>query len=255
MNANHHIPNDVLIAYLYHTLTDAARETIDAHLQTCSECRARLGSHQEHYQRVGREINLTLDQATPPIGMQFERILPRLQHRSARGTFPALLDSLPIGVSMAGLALALVGLWKILPTFSFTQPSQVSSAFPTLACFCLMFVSMDQFDRSYNLRPRYIISALLAVLLWIGTAVLGFLNLVAVRDIALIALTDLGSSPQEAGFLTILAVLIAALGFIAVVIGGAEYHRQRIGHPSSWKTFIWTIAIQLLVLLVPYFLW
>jgi len=255
MNANYHIPNDTLIAYLYHTLTDAQRESIDAHLLVCSDCRARLGSHQERYQRVGREINLALDQAAPSSEMQFERIAHRLQGRNARAAYPALADSLPISASLAGLALALVGLWKILPTFSFTQPSQVHSAFPALACFCLMFVSMEQFDRSYNLRPRYIISALLAALLWSGTAVLGFLNLVAVRDIALIVLTDLGSSPQEAGFLTILAVLAAAMGFIALVIGGAEYHRKRIGHPSSWKTFIWTIAIQLLVLLLPFFLW
>jgi hypothetical protein len=254
MNTNHHIPDDILIAYLYHALTDAERETIDAHLLECSECRTRLDHHRESYQRIGREINLALDHAAPPRGMQFDGIAARLQHHSPRSTFPRLADSLPLGAALAGLVLAFVGLWILLPAFSFTQPSQVTSAFPTLACFCLMFVSMDQFDRSYHLRPRYIFSVILATLLWLSTAVLGFLNLVAVRDIALIALIKLGSSPQEADFFTILAVMAAVIGFIVLVIGGAEYHFKNIGHPSSWKVFIWTLAIQLLILITPTFL-
>ncbi len=255
MNAKRHIPDELLIRYLYRTLTDAQRETIDAHLTECAECRVKFSQHQERFQQVDQEINLALNQVKPSPRMQFESIAPHLQTRKSRFNFPALAESLPVGVSLAGLALALVGLWKILPAFSLTQPSEATSAFPALACFALMFVSMEQFDRAYNLRPRYIVSAFLAALLWLGTAVLGFLNLVSVRDIALILLTDAGSSPQEAGFLTILAVIGAAIGFIVLVIGGAEYHFRRIGHPSSWKVFIWTLAIQLLVLITPYFLW
>jgi hypothetical protein len=255
MNANQHIPNDRLVGYLYHTITDAERETIDAHLTDCTHCQDALRKHRERIQRVNQEIRLAIDGVNPPARMQFERIAPNLQRRGLRFNLPALLDTLPLGASLAGFFLALAGLWQVGFSISFTQTSRTSSAFPALACFCLMFVSMDQFERSYSLRPRFIISAFLAVLLWLSTAVLGFLNLVSIRDIALIALTDAGLNPQEISFLTILAVMTGAMGFIALVIGGAEFHYKRIGHPSSWKVFIWTIAIQLLVLITPYFLW
>jgi hypothetical protein len=255
MNATYHISTDQIIGYLYHTITDATRETIDTHLVDCPYCRSKLEQHQGRIHNFDREIRLAINSANPPEEMQFENIAPRLRRRSLFLKVPILLDTLPMGASLAGLILALAGLWKVALSFSLTRPSQSVSAFPALACFCLMFVSMDQFERSYSLRPRYIISALLAGLLWLSTAVLGFLNLVSVRDIAMITLTDAGRSPEEVGFLTILAVMTATIGFIALVIGGAEYHYKHIGHPSSWKVFVWTITIQLLILLVPYFLW
>jgi hypothetical protein len=37
---------------------------------------------------------------------------------------------------------------------------------------------------------------------------------------------------------------------IAVVIGGFEYHRRHVGQPQSQKVLLWTLAIQLAILLL-----
>jgi hypothetical protein len=61
-------------------------------------------------------------------------------------------------------------------------------------------------------------------------------------------------SSAEIGTTAILTTLLAGVIYIVLVIGGAEYHYKRIGHPNSWKVFTWTIIIQLFVLLLPFFL-
>jgi len=255
MTTNHHLTDEQLIGDIYRTLNDADRETIDAHLSHCPICRERLSRHQQFQGQVENDIRAGMNTAKPPSSMRFDTIAPNLQRRGFRFSHPILGDALPVTLTLAGLVLAVVGVWKMIPSFSLSQPGLSAGAFPALACFCLMFVSMDQFDRSFSLRPRFLVAAIITGLLWPSTAILGFLNLVAVRDIALILMVNAGRSPAEASFMAILAVFLAAIGFIALVIGGAEYHYKRIGHPSSWKVFIWTLVIQLLVFFTPYFLW
>jgi len=111
---------------------------------------------------------------------------------------------------------------------------------------------MDQFGRSFSIRPRFVIAAVLAFILWLGTFFIGLLNIIVVRDLTIAAYIFNGGSPEGASVVTIIAVLIAAMVCIGVVIGGAEYHYKNIGHPGSWKLFSWTIFIQLFIMILPY---
>ena len=61
---NNHLKDEQLINYAYHTLTDTQRETMDLHLTTCRDCRARL-SEQEALQRIAE--SQTGDLITPQL--------------------------------------------------------------------------------------------------------------------------------------------------------------------------------------------
>ena len=123
-----------------------------------------------------------------------------------------------------------------------------------MACFFLMFVSIDQFDRSYSIRPRFILAVILAVILWLGTLIIGILNLFVIIDLVVAGFLALGGSRASATFVAILTVFLFTLVYIGVVIGGAEYHYKNIGQPRSWKLFIWTLTIQLFIMVLPFFL-
>jgi predicted anti-sigma-YlaC factor YlaD len=255
MTSNQHIQEEKLIGYIYRTIHDADREIIDDHLVDCQICRTRLTTHQVFQRKIDAELRAEINGLTPPSRMNFTAIAPRLQRRGIRFAFPGFSIAVPVTLTLVGLVLAVTGLWQMVSSFSIYQPASQVGALPALACFCLMFVSMEQFDRSHSLRSRFIVSVILAALLWLGTAVLGFLNILVVRDIVLILFIDAGRSVAEAGSVAILAIITAAIAFIIMVIGGAEFHYRRIGQPSSWKVFLGTIILQLLVLITPYFLW
>ena len=255
MNSKQHIQDEELIGYIYRSIHDSERESIDHHLATCPICRVKLSRHQALQNQIDLDLKAQVRSVTPSTRMNFAEIEPGLHRRGLKFSFSGLTTAIPLTTTLAGLTLAGMGLWQAMRVFSLGQPFSLAGAYPALACFCLMFVSMDQFDRSHSLQPRFIIAAILAALLWLGTAVLGVLNILAARDIALILSVDAGRSPAEAGLMAMFAIFLATLVFIALVIGGAEYHYKRIGHPSSWKVFTWTLILQLLVMITPYFLW
>jgi len=255
MTSNPHIPDEKLIGYIYRTINDADREIIDDHLVDCQICRSRFTNHQVHQRQIDRELRVEMNGLRPSTRMVFSEIVPRLQRRGIRFAFPGFSAAIPITTTLVGFVLAVIGVWQMISSISLQHPAAQPGAMPALACFFLMFVSMEQFDRSYSLRPRFIVCVILAVLLWMGTAALGFLNILIIRDIVLILSVSIGRTTAEAGTAAILAVILAGIAFIVMVIGGAEYHYRRIGHPDSWKVFLWTIILQLLVIITPYFLW
>jgi hypothetical protein len=255
MNTIDHLHEEQVSGYIYRTLCDAERETIDRHLVTCPICRGRVTQHEIYQHQIENDMKSLINNLNPSAGMNFTGIAPSLKRRGLRFAFPVLTTAVPLGTTLVGLVLAVWGLWQVVGSFSVGQPNMQTGTLPALACFCLMFVSMDQYDRSYTLRPRFILAMILAILLWLGSAVLGFLNILAMRDIALIVAYNAGRTAAEANSAAILAIYLGAIAFIAMVIGGAEYHYRRIGHPSSWKVFLWTIGLQLLVMITPYLLW
>jgi hypothetical protein len=254
MNTKTHLTDELLISYLYNTLANAQREVLDRHLAACPTCRSQLTLHQNHQRQIGNEIQATLQATTPPPGMSFQGIAPRLAPRKTSQVWRIRFSTaIPLVSAALGLVLAIVGAWKSFPV-NLATPTPHSTPFPALACFFLMFVSMDQFDRSFSMRPRFVISIILAFLLWLGSLVIGLLNLLVIRDLVIAAVIRAGGSPESASVLTILAVFVSAIILIGVIIGSAEFHYRHVGHPSSWKLFIWTMAIQLLILVLPYLL-
>ena len=73
-------------------------------------------------------------------------------------------------------------------------------------------------------------------------------------DLFLTAMIVVGISTSTARFWGILFTMFLAMVYIAVVIGGGEYHYRRIGQPSSWKVFSFTIVGQLFILILPFLL-
>lgn len=253
MNMNQHINNDQIISYTHRTLSDAEREVLDQHISTCQECRARFSSHEVRQRRMENELIAGINGFSPRPEMSFAQVAPRLQRVRFHHLWPRLTSAIPLSTALIGLSLAIFGIWQTLDVdFTIWNIPSPSGTFPSLACFFMMFVSMDQFDRSFTLRPRFIISALLSFILWLGTFFIGLLNLIVIRDLSIAAYISSGGSPEGASVVTILTVLIGAMLYIGVVIGGAEFHYKNIGQPSSWKLFSWTIVIQLLIMVLPY---
>ena len=69
------------------------------------------------------------------------------------------------------------------------------------------------------------------------------------------AVVALGGNTSEATPIAIIAVLIGAMLYIGVIIGGGEYHYRNIGQPGSWKLFSITLLGQLFLLIIPYLVW
>jgi predicted anti-sigma-YlaC factor YlaD len=255
MKPNHHLNDQQILGYLYRTLSDADRETMDHHLVNCPVCRDRINQAEIQGRQITNELKAEINGATIPDRLSFSAIASKLGERRTRRFWSGLSSSIPLATAVIGLLLAFFGLWQTLGDWtSITILPKLSGAYPALACFFFMFVSMGQFDRAFSIRPRFILTVILAALLWLGTFIIGFLNLLVVVDLVVTGYLVVGGDADNATVIGILAAMIAAMAYIGVVIGGAEYHYKNIGQPASWKLFTWTLIIQLFIMVLPYFL-
>ena len=108
-------------------------------------------------------------------------------------------------------------------------------------------------------QPINIPGCVIALILWIATAVLGLLDILAVRNMILEISARLWADAGRSGYLAAVnvsnwSVVAMALIWIVVVIGGGEYHRGRVGQRSSWKLFGWIIGVEVAILLLRFFI-
>ena len=112
------------------------------------------------------------------------------------------------------------------------------------------------------IRPNKTLAAVVTFVLWLGTAVLGLQEIVIVRDLIL-RLGALFAGGGEAlgpeywagrSFEGMGTVIVLALVYIAIVLGGAEYHYQHFNQLRSWKLFGWTYAVMLSILILVLFI-
>jgi hypothetical protein len=101
--------------------------------------------------------------------------------------------------------------------------------------------------------------SVIALVLWLVTVVLATWNFLVIREMILGTYARLFpiDSIQNEGVFTLLhtiLVIILAIGWIAVVIAGAEFHYKRVGQPVSWKMFSRTLAIELSILALALFI-
>jgi len=247
-----HLTPDDLTGYIYRTLDDAQREMIDSHLLNCLTCRANITEQGLRQCQTSNELSAVLNAVIPSPQMNFASIAPLLENRRTGLNLGQRLTAFaPAVLVLTGLILALFGLWHAIGVRAFASSGQPLGAFPTLACFLLMLASVEQSNRSFSIRPRLVITWLVAVILWFGSACIGLLNLIVIRDLAIMAVALLGGGVSEAEPIAMLAVFIGAMLYIGFVIGGAEYHFKHIGHPSSWKLFSTTLLGQLFILILP----
>ena len=252
MKTKHLVPDD-LTGYIYGTLDDAQREVMDAHLLSCPTCRANLTAQELWKRQISNELSAVLTTTAPSPQMDFSAILARLHNRHLRKNI--WLDGVivvPTTLALSGLVFALFGLWSAFSAQAFTSPAQSLGAFPPLACFFLTLASVEQFGHSVSIRPRGFITWTLALILWLGSAFIGLLDLIVLRDLAIMTVIALDRSNATAGPVAITAVLLGAILYIGFIIGGAEYHYKNIGLPGSWKLFSITLLGQLFILILPY---
>jgi putative zinc finger protein len=251
-----HVSLDGLTGYIYRTLDDGQREVIDAHLVECPTCRASLAKQEIRQRQVSNELSALLKFAAPSPQMNFAAIAPRLQNQPLRQNI--WLDRVifvPTTLALSGFVLALFGLWRAIGDQAFTSPAQSLGATPTLACFFLTLASVEKLYHSFSIRPRGVITWALALTLWLGSAFIGLLDLIVLRDLAIMAVIAMDGLDASAGPIAIMTVLFGAMLYIGFVIGGAEYHYKNIGQPGSWKLFSITLLCQLFILILPYLIW
>jgi predicted anti-sigma-YlaC factor YlaD len=255
---NHHLDQYSLIGYICRTLDDAKRESIDEHLQYCPTCRGLVAEGERRQRQISNELSAAVNRAAIPNQMSFASIAPRLQPQSVlRFPWPSLAVPPSLAFTLIGLVLALAGLWQVIRLHDPTDPTPYIGALPPLACFFFMLASVEGYDKAaFSIQPRYAVIALATAILWLGTAVIGLLDILAILDLAIVAVVAIGGSVAEvAPFAMLATYFLGGTLYIFAVIGGGEYHRKNYGQPRSWKLFSITLIVQLFILLLPYWVY
>jgi len=102
---------------------------------------------------------------------------------------------------------------------------------------------------------RRTLSGMLTFVLWAGTAVLGLYETLLIREMLFRIYARASSIGLKRDYWRALvlgnwALVPLSLVWIALVVGGGEYHYKRAGQRSSWKLFGWTIAAEMLILVL-----
>jgi len=103
-------------------------------------------------------------------------------------------------------------------------------------------------------KARQIASSVMAVVLWLVTAVLGLEGIYLVKEIFYLIYVSLGGSVERAETFVPVLVFFLALAYLVFIIGTTEYHLKRVGRPESWRLFGWTIAVELSLVILYYLL-
>lgn len=100
----------------------------------------------------------------------------------------------------------------------------------------------------------------LAIALWVFTSVMSFLEILTVRAIVVriyahFAMTGGFYARQYMAAQALGNGVLAIMGIacIAVTIGCGEYHLKHFGKSQSWRLFGRTIAVELAILILAYF--
>jgi hypothetical protein len=107
-----HLSDEQLINYACHTLTDIERESMDIHLTTCQECRARLTEEESLQRRIRYGIMRRRRQTTPSAQMTFAAIAPQVKRSRRIQMFVKGSNQFLYGMT-ALLVLALLGVGLI----------------------------------------------------------------------------------------------------------------------------------------------
>lgn len=247
---NNHLNDEQINGYVNRTLTDAHREAMDSHLLDCPDCRCNLTEHETIERNVRYALSTHLSGLSPSAEMSFTTISADLNHKSLFSGFwqPVLLSTTFITAAV-GFLLSLI----ILPNtiIAIRSGSLLSKDhLPVLASACFGLTVLGNFSWKSELQTKKILSAMLAFILWLGTAIIGLQVIVTIRDLLVWFGAHTLESVLVASALGTWVLMPLGIMWIVLVVGGGEYHYNRFGQRSSWKLFGWTIAIELLVLLV-----
>ena len=112
---------------------------------------------------------------------------------------------------------------------------------------------------NWHVFQAKVIVPMVAFILWVITVVLAFWHMVVIPEALIQLYGRLATNvPQMTAYWNAVnlqnwVVFLLAVVFIAVALGGGEYHYRHHGQARSWRLLVWTISIQLLVLALPLF--
>ena len=251
-----HLSNEQLVGYVHHTLTDAERETMIEHLQACALCRTGLADREALQRRIRYSLSADMRAVSPSSAMSFAAIAPRVRRRtvwdSLRLPSGQFLPGATALAAIAGLAVAVVAVSQSVGWSSASSGSESVQRLPVLACGCFALSVIGHYPWKSLPSLHSTMTRLLAFALWLGTALLGLEAIVAAL-VVLMGLLD-SARPSLGSAFGVAALIPLGIAWIAVVVGGGEYHYHRVGQRSSWQLFGWTVAAELLILLLPYIL-
>jgi hypothetical protein len=261
---NDHLSDEQLIGYSHCTLTDAEREVMDSHFTHCPECRARLANHEALQRRIRHSLLADLKAVQPTARLEFSAVAPRLRPPNHLAALWRRSSQLVRGatsvVAMAGLVVAVLSLSDGIGRLVAGVTEVPVTSLPLAACFLFAIPVANNCRESRVVPSRLILSYVLAFILWVGTAILGIYEIYLVREMifAIYARSVDGASTVTDYWAALalgnVALLPLSIAWIALVMGGGEYHFKRIGQRGSWKLFGWTIAGELLILTLPWLL-
>jgi hypothetical protein len=102
--------------------------------------------------------------------------------------------------------------------------------------------------------PRQLGASILAIVLWLVSFVLGLQTIYSLMQIISLMRVALGGNLADIQASTPIVVFLLALLMLIYIIWSTEYHIKRVGKPESWRLFGWTIAVELSIILLNYFL-
>jgi hypothetical protein len=97
----------------------------------------------------------------------------------------------------------------------------------------------------------------IAVSLWLATVVLATWNILVIRSMVLrtyVRFMPVNAGGEAMTLVNTILLLVLAVAWIAVAVGGAEYHYKRIGQLNSWKLFSRTLAVEISILILALFI-
>jgi hypothetical protein len=103
-------------------------------------------------------------------------------------------------------------------------------------------------------QPRQLAPSILAIVLWLVSFGLGLQAIYDLMQIISVIRVALGGSLANIQASAPIVVFFLALAMLIFIIWSTEYHLKRVGKPESWRLFGWTIAVELSIILLNYFL-
>jgi hypothetical protein len=249
---NTHLTDKQVVGYVHGALTDADRETMDAHLSACAECRARRDEVESLQNQIRHELVAEINAAGKASAMRFSAIAPQLAQRSRwhRLQTPTLrfLPDASVYAALAGLVIAIIGLAIRVDWEGTAIDAPPSVSYPMFACGCFL-VSLVSGYRVERGTARRVLTYLLAFSLWLGTALVGLQVIVIVLD--LITWTLHMNVSSRSAIAASWSLIPLGTVWVALVVGGGEYHFRHLGWSRSWLLFGLTVLVEMLILCIP----
>lgn len=96
-------------------------------------------------------------------------------------------------------------------------------------------------------------AGIIALTLWVITAVVGIINILYIQSMVLRTFYRFVPSGTGDTLINSVVVVVLAILWVGIAIGGAEYHRTRVGTAQSWRAFSRVLAVEFSILVMPLF--